>query len=222
MYDAAVMGNHTDSDGSAVALLQGWADLFWVAFEQSSTAMAITRDDHVIVAANQGLGSLTGYEPRQLIGQLADELVPGNWRRVRERDEAVLYEQGALDERREVLHSSGLRLRLRLVARRVLLAGQWLTLWAAPEDDGAAPHAPVSEVRARTLTPRELDVIAGLARGMRIREVADSLGISPSTATTHVQNATNKLQARSRTHLVCLALARELIDPNLVLDGMQT
>ena len=174
--------------------------------------MGITRDDHVFVAVNQALCSLTDYEPRQLVGELVGELVPGNWRKVRDHDGEALHEVGALDVRREVLHRSGLRLRLRLLARRVPLASQWLTLWTVLDDEGEGRPTPMPD---RALSPRELEVIAGLARGMRVREIAVRLGISPSTVTTHVRNATSKLQARSRTHLVGMALARELIDPNL-------
>lgn len=219
MYSTTVAPGHAShaTDHEELQLTAGWGELFWIAFEESTTAMCVSRDDHLVVAVNRAFGDLTGYSPRELVGHHGQVLVPGNWRKVHERDTEALSEVGTLDERRELLHSKGLRLRVRLIARHVPLPSKSLILWMALADDSAATPPPAS-VMAPSLTARELEVISGLARGLRIREIAVRLGISPTTVTTHVRNATAKLRARSRTHLVGMALAQELIDPNLVLD----
>ena len=63
------------------------------------------------------------------------------------------------------------------------------------------------------LTERELDVVAGVARGLTNQGIATSLGISLETVKTHVINAKDKLGARDRTQMAVMALLYGLIDP---------
>ena len=61
------------------------------------------------------------------------------------------------------------------------------------------------------LTPRELDVLSCLDRGMRFRQVADSLGISQTTAKTHARSLFRKLGASSRSEATYTARHRGLL-----------
>ena len=63
------------------------------------------------------------------------------------------------------------------------------------------------------LTARELDVVAGVARGLTNAAIATSLGISVETVKTHVVNAKDKLGARDRTQMAITAMLYGLIDP---------
>jgi DNA-binding NarL/FixJ family response regulator len=63
----------------------------------------------------------------------------------------------------------------------------------------------------RALSPRELDVLRLLAEGLRYAEIGKKLFISDETVRTHVQHATAKLGARSRTEAVVLAVRKSLI-----------
>jgi len=63
------------------------------------------------------------------------------------------------------------------------------------------------------LTERELDVVAGVARGLTNQGIGSSLGISVETVKTHVMNAKDKLGAADRTQLAVMALLYGLIDP---------
>jgi len=56
------------------------------------------------------------------------------------------------------------------------------------------------------LTPREREVIAMLAEGMRNQEVAERLSLSPLTVRTYIERSMQKLGARTRTHAVALAI----------------
>lgn len=61
------------------------------------------------------------------------------------------------------------------------------------------------------LTRRELEVLALVAEGLRNREIADELGLSPSTVKVHVNKILEKLEAQDRTEAVTRALRRGLI-----------
>jgi DNA-binding NarL/FixJ family response regulator len=61
------------------------------------------------------------------------------------------------------------------------------------------------------LTPRELDVLKLLAKGLLNKEIAASLAIAEGTVKVHVINILGKLQANDRTEAVTLALKRGII-----------
>ena len=63
------------------------------------------------------------------------------------------------------------------------------------------------------LTERELEVVAGVARGLTNQGIGSSLGISVETVKNHVVNAKDKLGAADRTQLAVMALLYGLIDP---------
>ena len=54
----------------------------------------------------------------------------------------------------------------------------------------------------QVLTPRELEVLELIARGMRNREIASALFISQSTAKVHVRHVLEKLGVRTRAQAV--------------------
>lgn len=60
-----------------------------------------------------------------------------------------------------------------------------------------------------SLTARERDVLAGVARGLSNRAVADDLGITERTARTHVSNILAKLGLSSRTQAALLAVQND-------------
>jgi DNA-binding NarL/FixJ family response regulator len=66
------------------------------------------------------------------------------------------------------------------------------------------------------LTPRELEVVGLVARGMSNAEIAEHLVVSHATAKTHVSRALCKVRARDRSQLVTLAYECGLIVPQAV------
>ncbi len=64
-----------------------------------------------------------------------------------------------------------------------------------------------------SLTPRERDVLSGVARGLSNRAIADELGITERTARTHVSNILAKLGLASRTQAALLAVQHGLDRP---------
>src|SRR5581483_10279958 len=63
------------------------------------------------------------------------------------------------------------------------------------------------------LTQRELDVLAGIARGERTKEIARRLGVSERTAWAYLTTIYNKLGVDSRASAVAVAMERGLLSP---------
>jgi two-component system, NarL family, nitrate/nitrite response regulator NarL len=65
---------------------------------------------------------------------------------------------------------------------------------------------------AVNLSPRELEVLAELARGATTAEIANTLIISPSTVKTHIHHILEKLEAANRAEAVALATQMGLLN----------
>jgi DNA-binding NarL/FixJ family response regulator len=70
----------------------------------------------------------------------------------------------------------------------------------------------IAESLPRTaLTTREIEVLQGIAAGLRNKEIAHQLGVSESTVNAHMKHILEKLQAFDRTQAVTTALRRGII-----------
>jgi DNA-binding NarL/FixJ family response regulator len=69
------------------------------------------------------------------------------------------------------------------------------------------------EQRAGRLTRREVEILQLLANGMTGPQVSASLGISPATLRTHLQNIITKLGVHSRTEALALAIRQGRVTP---------
>lgn len=76
-----------------------------------------------------------------------------------------------------------------------------------------------AEVARNSLSPRETEILAGLAQGRSMRDIADTLGIRPGTAETHLRNARSKLGVSSRLEAVVEAIRLKLVEPPRDLPG---
>jgi DNA-binding CsgD family transcriptional regulator len=113
------------------------------------------------------------------------------------RDEVELSLRAAHDTARE-LGAAPLCAEIEALARRGRLT---LDAAAAP----AAGHRPASSLDRLGLTAREQEVLALVAIGRTNRQIAETLFISPKTATVHVSNILGKLGVRSRVEAATIA-----------------
>jgi DNA-binding NarL/FixJ family response regulator len=75
--------------------------------------------------------------------------------------------------------------------------------FAQKQGDGSTPQ--------KTISSRESEILTMLAKGLTGEEIARRLVLSPETVRTHVRNAMEKLNARTRVEAVVKALEREEI-----------
>jgi len=76
-----------------------------------------------------------------------------------------------------------------------------------------APPATPAEPRLGLLTPRELEVLGLLARGLSNLDVASTLFVSEGTTKTHVSNVLTKLGLRDRVQAVIFAYENGVVVP---------
>jgi DNA-binding NarL/FixJ family response regulator len=77
-------------------------------------------------------------------------------------------------------------------------------------EDGAGARSASTDTHGQ-LTPRELEVLAELARGRANKAIAFELGVSERTVKTHVSNILGKLGFSDRTQAAVYAVEHGLV-----------
>lgn len=73
---------------------------------------------------------------------------------------------------------------------------------------------PEKDDPVRQLTPREMDVLSALARGMSNRDIADALFVTEYTVKKHVSQILDKLNMTDRTQAALFAFSRGMGQPH--------
>ena len=96
------------------------------------------------------------------------------------------------------------------ISATTLAAVLLLGLPATAEERPAAAPAPQALNTAR-LTPREIDILWGIAKGFSYADIAEHLGLSRQTVPGHIKNIYRKLEVNTRGEAVFEALQQGLI-----------
>jgi two-component system, NarL family, nitrate/nitrite response regulator NarL len=83
-------------------------------------------------------------------------------------------------------------------------------LVAAYRDATAAPVAAPPASRIAQLSPREQEILRGIARGASNKEIGRDLGIAETTVKIHVQHVLRKLDVSSRVQAAVIASEHDL------------
>ncbi|MDE2298050.1 MAG: response regulator [Burkholderiales bacterium] len=81
---------------------------------------------------------------------------------------------------------------------------------AATPQPATAPEPAAPASRLDALSPREQEILRGIARGHGNKEIARTLGIAETTVKIHVQHILRKLDVSSRVHAAVMAVAHGL------------
>jgi PAS domain S-box-containing protein len=183
----------------------GWERLFWGVAERSRNPIAVFDKQGSHIAVNPATCEFFGVS-RDEFGQsqLGYRLTPaeratldGEWRE--------LWAKRDLSGVRDFTRADGSRVRLEYAARTAVVDGQRVAVVVIIRRKRAYELASVDE--AGELTRREREVVSLVALGLTSPEIAEKLCISEATVRTHVRNSMTKLNARTRAHLVAIAIA---------------
>jgi len=196
-----------------VAAQDEWAKLFSAAFRQSRNAMVLLDSERRHVDANGAYLKLLGYRREQLIGRPIYRFMVGGPRLSRAEWQAALAKQQFSGEG-ELMSADGSTVAVQYAATVEVVTGRQLVLFVALSTSRWGPRfrrVTTPERGSRQLSTREREIVRLVALGNTGPEIAEELRIAHDTVRTHVRNAMEKASARSRAHLVALALGEGLV-----------
>jgi PAS domain S-box-containing protein len=187
----------------------GWPALFSTAFKQSRNAMALVDTQRRHVDVNGAYVTLLGYAKSDLIGRPIHRVVASG-PAASSQEWARALAAGRFEGETELIRADGGRVTVTWGASAETVTGRRLVLFVALGVAGrrspaqaATPEPPSGWVLSR----RQRDVVRLVSLGYTGPEIAEELQIAHDTVRTHVRNAMTTSGARSRAHLVALALA---------------
>src|SRR4051794_12224341 len=186
----------------------GWAGLFRSAFVASRNAMALLDDHRRLVDCNGAYLRLVGRSSDELIGRPVHRVLAGG-PVLSDGEWAVALAARRISGEAEIVDGDGVRTGGQWAASIETVTGRRRVLLVVLSTSRWGPRfrrEPAADPAPGALTPREREVVGLIAGGDTAREIADELHIAHDTVRTHARNAMAKLGARSRAHLVAIAL----------------
>lgn len=173
--------------------------------------MVVLDDQRRLRWVNGAATALLELPREHLLGLRVDDLTPEWLRPCLEEGWPVFLRDGSIVQRRTLTLRNGSTIEVDYCATANVLPGHHLAIYM--EHDHRAPRASGDGAARAPLTPRELEVVQLLAMGLSGSTIAEQLVISPETVRTHIRNAMEKRGARTRAHLIALAMRDGLIRP---------
>lgn len=204
-------------DGLA-SLLNAWGhQIVGQASDGAEAVAAVDRLRPDLVLMDVRMPGTSGIEAIQTIGQVHPEIAVVML--TVSEDEDDLFEAikaGARGYLFKSLDSRQLRTMMEAVERgeaaiTAATAARILARWARSGATDPGGHEHRIGDGPDGLTPRELEVLELVTRGLRNKEIGTRLGISENTVKYHLRNILEKLHAESRTELATRAVRDHLI-----------
>jgi PAS domain S-box-containing protein len=186
--------------------------LFQAAFRDSRNAMVLADDFRRVVDVNGACLQLLGYPRGQVVDRPMYEFVAGGPVMSPEQWAAALAREHFSGEA-EMVRADGATVDVQWGATTELVTGRRLVLLVALSVSGrgrSIRDAGASIASPGRLSNREREIVRLVALGGTAAEIADELQISHHTVRTHLRNSMRKVGARSRAHLVAMALGEGL------------
>jgi PAS domain S-box-containing protein len=204
--------------------------MFRTLFERSAMAMLLADDARRYRDANPAACSALDLSRTEITRLRIDDLTPPEFLSNLEDLWRAFLRDGTQSGRFPLRLPDGRNIEIAYSSTANIKRGLHLCVFPPPD----AEHADIEEAvtswaseeterdraGASRLTPREREVVALLALGLNGVEIAERLVLSPETVRVHIRNARRKLGARTRAHVIALALQsgeltlRPNVDPN--------
>jgi PAS domain S-box-containing protein len=187
----------------------GWSALFATAFRQSRNAMSLVDGQRRHVDVNGAYVQLLGYPKSALIGRPIHRLVVGG-PQISAQAWANAVATGQFEGETQLVRADGSTVEVGWGASAETVTGRRLVLFVALTI--SRRHRPVQSAdwtapEGWTLSNRQREIVRLVALGFTGPEIAEELHLAHHTVRTHVRNAMAASGARSRAHLVAIALA---------------
>jgi PAS domain S-box-containing protein len=190
----------------------GWSTLFHAAFRDSRNAMALADDERLIVDVNGACLRLLGRSRSDVVGRPMWEFVAGG-PAMTPQEWAVALARQRFSGEADMVRGDGELVHIQWGATSEQATGRRLVLVVALSVSGrgrGVRRIARSKRSGGTLSEREREIVRLVALGDTGPEIADELQISHNTVRTHLRNSMMRTGARSRAHLVAMALGEGL------------
>jgi PAS domain S-box-containing protein len=188
-----------------------WESMFWAVFQTSTNPIVVLDDEERIVEINDAALALIGATRLETIGTSMEARFSPDTRPEAKRTWQQMLRAGEYVGTQRILQLDGPEIEVDYASRVIHVAGRKLVVVVVlPVEQPAFSSATTTAGRAQ-LSNREREVVALVALGLETAEIAVELYVSEHTVRSHVRNAMGRLGARTRAHLVAIALSRQLL-----------
>ena len=183
--------------------------MFWAVFQTSTNPIVVLDDQERIVEINDAVLALVGGRRLETVGTHMETRFSPDARPGAERTWQQMLRAGEYVGTQRILRLDGPEIEVDYASRLINVAGRKLVVVVVlPVEQPAFSSATTTGAQ---LSNRELEVVALVALGHETAEIAVELYVSEHTIRSHVRNAMGRLGARTRAHLVAIALSRQLL-----------
>ncbi|HYH62657.1 MAG TPA: LuxR C-terminal-related transcriptional regulator [Solirubrobacterales bacterium] len=187
------------------------------AFGRSKHAILILDDERRWVTANHAAADLLATPLDEIPWHKIDDFAPPASQPDIEANWKAFLSNGSAEGWTRLIVPGHTQIQVEYSAIAKILPGRHLITYVTPDEDFPEKAEDLARSAAATtdsdrqgeqtqLTEREREVLMHVSTGLQTREIAETLFLSPETVKSHVQNALEKLGARTRAHAVAMAL----------------